>query len=381
MLRPARGSARAGGRRPRPDARSQARREVAREQVARHASIAWRRSRKRRSAASSGSLRPLTSQAGSSLGLRPRPAARTTRPRSSARAARARRGACREIAEPLVAAGGEDRDGADEVHAREDVDEPHQVAQRARPERHRGAVVADDPQAAPALAGRAAAGRATRTPPGRRTAARRRSTPVTANTGDSRRRRRRRAATITATKTSICSTCRRAARRSASRRPRAAARARRPPGSRSAASPVRRCSCTKPRPPARSRSAQNGAWPRTCGSGAGAGATPSSMHPDAFAAARGPAWEELAGLTAAARGRAWRLPAADVLRLGARYREAAADLAYARRRFGDDPVTRRLETLVLRARPLVYGAPARRGSLAPTSRTATGERWPSGRSP
>jgi uncharacterized membrane protein SpoIIM required for sporulation len=87
------------------------------------------------------------------------------------------------------------------------------------------------------------------------------------------------------------------------------------------------------------------------------------MHPDAFAATRGPAWEELAGLTAAARGRAWRLPAADVLRLGARYREAAADLAYARRRFGDDPVTRRLETLVLRARPLVYGAPARRGSL------------------
>jgi uncharacterized membrane protein SpoIIM required for sporulation len=88
------------------------------------------------------------------------------------------------------------------------------------------------------------------------------------------------------------------------------------------------------------------------------------MHPDAFAATRGPAWEELAGLTAAARGRAWRLPAGDVLRLGARYREAAADLAYARRRFGDDPVTRRLEALVMRARPLVYGAPARRGSLA-----------------
>ena len=79
-------------------------------------------------------------------------------------------------------------------------------------------------------------------------------------------------------------------------------------------------------------------------------ATPSSMHPDAFAAARGPAWDELAGLTAAARGRARRLAAADVLRLGARYREAAADLAYARRRFGDDPVTRRLETLVA-ARP------------------------------
>ena len=52
-----------------------------------------------------------------------------------------------------------------------------------------------------------------------------------------------------------------------------------------------------------------------------------------------------------------------MLRLGARYREAAADLAYARRRFGDDPVTRRLETLVLRARPLVYGARPRGGSL------------------
>ena len=71
--------------------------------------------------------------------------------------------------------------------------------------------------------------------------------------------------------------------------------------------------------------------------------------------------------------------AADVLRLGARYREAAADLAYARRRFGDDPVTRRLETLVLRARPLVYGAPAApRIAAPPISRTATGERWQSG---
>ncbi|HET6173964.1 MAG TPA: stage II sporulation protein M [Gaiellales bacterium] len=82
------------------------------------------------------------------------------------------------------------------------------------------------------------------------------------------------------------------------------------------------------------------------------------MHPDAFAAARGPAWDELAALTSVRRP-----TAGDVLRLGARYREAAADLAYARRRFGDDPVTRRLETLVLRARPLVYGARPRGGSL------------------
>jgi hypothetical protein len=82
------------------------------------------------------------------------------------------------------------------------------------------------------------------------------------------------------------------------------------------------------------------------------------MHPDAFAAARGPAWEELATLIS---GRL-RTPA-EVLRMGARYREAAADLAYARRRFGDDPVTRRLETLVVRARPVVYGTRPRGGSL------------------
>jgi uncharacterized membrane protein SpoIIM required for sporulation len=88
------------------------------------------------------------------------------------------------------------------------------------------------------------------------------------------------------------------------------------------------------------------------------------MHPDAFAAEREPAWDDLAGLVSRARGRARRLPASEILRLGARYREAAADLAYARRSFGDDPVTRRVEALVVRARPLVYGAPARRGSIS-----------------
>ena len=104
------------------------------------------------------------------------------------------------------------------------------------------------------------------------------------------------------------------------------------------------------------------------------------MHPDAFAAARGPAWDELAGLIAAARGRARRLPAADILRLGARYREAAADLAYARRRFGDDPVTRRSRrSSCARARSSMA---LRRGAdrSAPISRTATGARSPSGRS-
>jgi uncharacterized membrane protein SpoIIM required for sporulation len=52
-----------------------------------------------------------------------------------------------------------------------------------------------------------------------------------------------------------------------------------------------------------------------------------------------------------------------VHRLGALYRSAAADLALARRSFPGDPIVPRLETLVGRARHLVYGAPSRRGSV------------------
>lgn len=45
------------------------------------------------------------------------------------------------------------------------------------------------------------------------------------------------------------------------------------------------------------------------------------------------------------------------------YRQAVADLAYARRRFPGDPVTTRLETLVRRARGRLYGTVARRASF------------------
>ena len=90
--------------------------------------------------------------------------------------------------------------------------------------------------------------------------------------------------------------------------------------------------------------------------------------------------DELANLTARARGRSHRLAAGEAPRLGARYREASADLAYARRRFGDDAVTRRVEALVVRARPLVYGPSARRiaaRSLAHGYWQAIAERpWP-----
>ena len=65
----------------------------------------------------------------------------------------------------------------------------------------------------------------------------------------------------------------------------------------------------------------------------------------------------------AARAGAARRDAATVLRLGALYRGAAADLALARRGHPGDPVVARLESLVARARQAVYADEPRRGSL------------------
>jgi uncharacterized membrane protein SpoIIM required for sporulation len=82
-----------------------------------------------------------------------------------------------------------------------------------------------------------------------------------------------------------------------------------------------------------------------------------------FEAQRGPDWLRLDELLRRAGGRRGprRLGASGVLELGALYRGAAADLAYARRRFPGDPVVARLEALVTRGRAAVYGR-ARRGT-------------------
>ena len=94
------------------------------------------------------------------------------------------------------------------------------------------------------------------------------------------------------------------------------------------------------------------------------------MNLERFEAQRGPDWVRLdapaAAAPAARRGRrrgAARLGAHGVLELGALYRGAAADLAYARRRFPGDPVVARLEALVTRGRAAVYGRAPRRGSV------------------
>jgi uncharacterized membrane protein SpoIIM required for sporulation len=89
------------------------------------------------------------------------------------------------------------------------------------------------------------------------------------------------------------------------------------------------------------------------------------MNLERFESQRGPDWVRLDALLARGSGRRGRrrLGAGGVLELAALYRGAAADLAYARRRFPGDPVVARLEALVLRGRVAVYGRTGRRGSL------------------
>lgn len=87
------------------------------------------------------------------------------------------------------------------------------------------------------------------------------------------------------------------------------------------------------------------------------------MNLERFTRERQGQWNELEGLVGDAGRRPERLGPDGVLRLGALYRAAAADLALARRQFPGDPLVRRLETLVGRARGLVYDTPPRRASL------------------
>jgi uncharacterized membrane protein SpoIIM required for sporulation len=84
---------------------------------------------------------------------------------------------------------------------------------------------------------------------------------------------------------------------------------------------------------------------------------------DRFIAEREPLWTELESLVGRAGAHPERLGPEGVKRLGALYRSATADLAYARRRFEGDPVVARLEDVVGRARHLVYDAATRRRSL------------------
>ena len=87
------------------------------------------------------------------------------------------------------------------------------------------------------------------------------------------------------------------------------------------------------------------------------------MSPERFAAERAAAWEELEAALRRAGDRPEKLGRDGVRRLGTLYRAAAADLAFARRRFPGEPLVARLEALVLRARATVYARSGRRTSL------------------
>lgn len=81
-----------------------------------------------------------------------------------------------------------------------------------------------------------------------------------------------------------------------------------------------------------------------------------------FIARRRGTWDALERSLAA--GRAETRTDVAMVRWQARaYRQAVADLAYARRRFPGDPVTNRLETLVRAARGRLYGSVTRRASF------------------
>ena len=87
------------------------------------------------------------------------------------------------------------------------------------------------------------------------------------------------------------------------------------------------------------------------------------MSPERFAAERGrpgPSSRRRCGAPATGRRSSAATACAGSATL---YRAAAADLAFARRRFPGDPLIARLEALVLRARATVYARSGRRASL------------------
>src|SRR5690348_13055561 len=83
----------------------------------------------------------------------------------------------------------------------------------------------------------------------------------------------------------------------------------------------------------------------------------------AFSAERKGTWDELTTLIERAGSRPERLGPTGIRRLGSLYRATAADLAVARRLYPGEPVVADLETVVGRARNLVYGTRTRAASL------------------
>jgi uncharacterized membrane protein SpoIIM required for sporulation len=84
---------------------------------------------------------------------------------------------------------------------------------------------------------------------------------------------------------------------------------------------------------------------------------------DRFVDERESGWTSLRSLLDEAGAKPERLGPQRLRRMGSLYRAAAADLAFARRAYPHDAVTRRLERLVIDARQAVYADPGARRSL------------------
>ena len=87
------------------------------------------------------------------------------------------------------------------------------------------------------------------------------------------------------------------------------------------------------------------------------------MNVERFVSERADDWAALEDLVQRAKGRGERLSPPEVLRLGHLYRSAAADLAFARRRFPEAPGTARLQALVAQSHGLVYGKAGRQDTV------------------
>jgi uncharacterized membrane protein SpoIIM required for sporulation len=83
------------------------------------------------------------------------------------------------------------------------------------------------------------------------------------------------------------------------------------------------------------------------------------MTLERFLTQRASSWAALQSLVDRAKGRADRLDPEEMRRLGLLYRQAAADLSLARRRYPDSAGTLRLDALVNASHALVYGKPRR----------------------
>jgi len=88
------------------------------------------------------------------------------------------------------------------------------------------------------------------------------------------------------------------------------------------------------------------------------------MTLERFLTQRAGSWAALQSLVDEAHGRGDRLDPQDMRRLGLLYRQAAADLSLARRRYPESPGTLRLDALVNASHALVYGKPRRHERLS-----------------